>query len=102
MKGPGAALFLLLFTVSSLIAAEKQKIVATFSIVAVDPETGDLGVAVQSKFPNVRQVVPWLKAGVGGRSNPGDGKHGLWREGSGFIGKRRNSGGSGKDSDVDR
>lgn len=41
------------------------KIVATFSIVAYDPETGDLGVAVQSKFPNVRAVVPWAKAGVG-------------------------------------
>ena len=38
---------------------------STFSIVAFDPETGDLGVAVQSKFPNVRPVVPWAKAGVG-------------------------------------
>ena len=42
-----------------------EKIVSTFSIVAYDPETGDLGVAVQSKFPNVRPVVPWAKAGVG-------------------------------------
>ncbi len=38
---------------------------STFSIVAVDLETGDLGVAVQSKFPNVRALVPWLEAGVG-------------------------------------
>lgn len=38
---------------------------ATFSIVAYDPDNGDLGVAVQSKFPNVRPVVPWAKAGVG-------------------------------------
>jgi len=38
---------------------------ATFSIVAVDPENGDVGVAVQSKFPNVRPVVPWAEAGVG-------------------------------------
>ncbi|PWT90475.1 MAG: fimbrial assembly protein FimA [Acidobacteria bacterium] len=38
---------------------------ATFSIVAFDPENGDLGVAVQSKFPDVRPVVPWAKAGVG-------------------------------------
>src|SRR5262245_52490567 len=43
----------------------KQKVVSTFSIVAYDPESGDLGVAVQSKFPNVRPVVPWAKAGVG-------------------------------------
>lgn len=43
----------------------RQKVVSTFSIVGYDPETGDLGVAVQSKFPNVRPVVPWAKAGVG-------------------------------------
>jgi uncharacterized Ntn-hydrolase superfamily protein len=46
-------------------AAEHQKIVSTFSIVAYDPQNGDLGVAVQSKFPNVRAVVPWAKAGIG-------------------------------------
>lgn len=40
-------------------------LVATFSIVAVDLENGDVGVAVQSKFPNVRPVVPWARAGVG-------------------------------------
>ena len=38
---------------------------STFSIAAFDPQTGDLGVAVQSKFPNVRAVVPWGEAGVG-------------------------------------
>jgi uncharacterized Ntn-hydrolase superfamily protein len=38
---------------------------ATFSITGFDPQTGDLGVAVQSKFPNVRAVVPWAEAGVG-------------------------------------
>ena len=37
----------------------------TFSIVAFDPATGDLGVAVASKFPCVGAVVPWAKAGVG-------------------------------------
>lgn len=37
----------------------------TFSIVAVDPDNGDLGVAVASKFPCVGAVVPWAKAGVG-------------------------------------
>ena len=37
----------------------------TFSIVALDPVTGDLGVAVQSKFLAVGAVVPWAKAGVG-------------------------------------
>ena len=40
-------------------------LVSTFSIVAVDTTTGEMGVAVQSKFPNVRAVVPWAQAGVG-------------------------------------
>jgi uncharacterized Ntn-hydrolase superfamily protein len=39
--------------------------VATFSIVGFDPATGDLGVAVQSKFFGVGSVVPWARAGVG-------------------------------------
>jgi uncharacterized Ntn-hydrolase superfamily protein len=38
---------------------------STFSIVGIDPATGDVGVAVQSKFPNVRPIVPWAEAGVG-------------------------------------
>ena len=37
----------------------------TFSIVARDPDTGDLAVAVQSKFLGVGAVVPWARAGVG-------------------------------------
>jgi uncharacterized Ntn-hydrolase superfamily protein len=37
----------------------------TYSIVARDPATGDLGIAVQSKFLAVGAVVPWAKAGVG-------------------------------------
>jgi uncharacterized Ntn-hydrolase superfamily protein len=37
----------------------------TFSIVAADPEKGDWGVAVASKFPAVGAVVPYAKAGVG-------------------------------------
>jgi len=39
--------------------------VATYSIVAFDPATGDLGIAVQSKVFGVGSVVPWAKAGVG-------------------------------------
>ena len=39
--------------------------VATFSIVGYDPETGALGIAVQSKFFAVGSVVPWAEAGVG-------------------------------------
>jgi uncharacterized Ntn-hydrolase superfamily protein len=40
-------------------------IVATFSVVGFDPATGDLGVAVESKFFGVGSVVPWAKANVG-------------------------------------
>ena len=50
---------------TSALTAEGEPLVSTFSIVALDPATGDLGIAVQSKFPNVRSVVPWAKAGVG-------------------------------------
>lgn len=38
---------------------------ATFSIVAVDPETGECGAAVASKYPDVGKVVPYVRAGVG-------------------------------------
>jgi uncharacterized Ntn-hydrolase superfamily protein len=37
----------------------------TFSIVALDPASGAIGVAVQSKFVAVGSVVPWAEAGVG-------------------------------------
>jgi uncharacterized Ntn-hydrolase superfamily protein len=38
---------------------------STFSIVAFDFKSGDLGVAVQSKFPAVGAVVPWARARTG-------------------------------------
>jgi uncharacterized Ntn-hydrolase superfamily protein len=54
----------------------------TFSSVGHDPATGEIGVAVQSKFPCVGAVVPWAKAGVGAIAtqawaNPQYGPHGL-------------------------
>lgn len=39
--------------------------VHTFSIVARDPATGELGIAVESKYFSVGSVVPWARAGVG-------------------------------------
>jgi uncharacterized Ntn-hydrolase superfamily protein len=42
-----------------------EKLAHTYSIVAWDSATGDLGVVVQSKFPNVGAIVPWARAGVG-------------------------------------
>jgi uncharacterized Ntn-hydrolase superfamily protein len=40
-------------------------LVHTYSIVARDPATGDLGVAVQSHWFSVGSVVAWAEAGVG-------------------------------------
>ena len=37
----------------------------TFSIVAADPEAGECGAAVASKYPAVGRVVPYARAGVG-------------------------------------
>jgi hypothetical protein len=39
--------------------------VSTFSIVAIDPANGDMGVAVASRYFSVGAVVPWALAGVG-------------------------------------
>jgi uncharacterized Ntn-hydrolase superfamily protein len=38
---------------------------STFSIVAADLETGEVGCAVQSKYFSVGSVVPWAWAGIG-------------------------------------
>lgn len=58
---------LLLALFLRLLAARSHSgpLVHTFSIVAHDPATGDLGVAVQSKYFGVGSVVPWARAGVG-------------------------------------
>jgi len=54
----------------------------TYSIIGFDPETEELGIAVQSKFIGVGSVVPWAKAGVGAvatqsYANPAYGPDGL-------------------------
>lgn len=65
-----AGLFLLLFISDTAIAQpEKQttprRPVHTYSIVARDPNTGELGVAVQSHWFSVGTSVAWAEAGVG-------------------------------------
>jgi len=42
-----------------------ERPVHTFSIVARDPKTGEIGVAVQSHWFSVGSIVPWAEAGVG-------------------------------------
>ncbi len=45
--------------------AASENLVATYSIVARDPETGDVGVAVQSNYFSVGTEASWAEAGVG-------------------------------------
>jgi len=46
-------------------AGRGQRPVHTYSIVARDPETGQMGVAVQSHYFSVGSIVTWAEAGVG-------------------------------------
>jgi uncharacterized Ntn-hydrolase superfamily protein len=66
MKITKAKLFVaalsLLLTLRSVAAPPSP---STFSIVAADPEAGEVGVAVASRFFSVGSVVPFAKAGVG-------------------------------------
>ncbi len=69
----------------TLLLAQKPSVmrpVHTFSIVARDPQTGDLGVAVQSHWFAVGAEVTWAEAGVGAIAtqsfiDPGYGQLGL-------------------------
>src|SRR5262245_9788793 len=54
-----------LFLLAALVLFQATSAMATFSIVAIDPKTGDLGVAVASRYFAVGTVVPWAEAGVG-------------------------------------
>ncbi len=59
-------LFVLFFTTILFVnKMNAQNEIATFSIVAADPSTGECGVAVASRFFAVGSVVPWAEAGVG-------------------------------------
>ncbi|HZO82794.1 MAG TPA: DUF1028 domain-containing protein [Candidatus Binataceae bacterium] len=54
----------------------------TYSIVARDPNTGELGIGVQSRFFAVGRLVPWIEGGVGAIAsqafvNPAYGYQGL-------------------------
>jgi uncharacterized Ntn-hydrolase superfamily protein len=43
----------------------------TFSIVAIDPRTGEAGVTVTTRNPCVGNAVPWVRAGVGALATQG-------------------------------
>ncbi len=57
--------FSILLILFSLHLLHAQENLATFSIVGRDSVTGELGVAVASRFFAVGNVVPWAKADVG-------------------------------------
>ncbi|HSJ65139.1 MAG TPA: DUF1028 domain-containing protein [Gemmatimonadaceae bacterium] len=64
------ALALLLLTAGTSSAQESAAwgdplVFHTFSIAAVDPRTGEVGVAVTTRVPCVGNGVPWVRAGVG-------------------------------------
>src|SRR5262252_929136 len=64
MKRTAFWLFFLL-VVATLAFPQSLPPVSTFSIVAIDPQNGDMGVAVASRYFSVGSVVPWAMAGVG-------------------------------------
>ena len=68
MKHLNVLIFSVLFS-SAICYAQfyesESPFVHTYSIVAFDPETGDMGVAVQSHWFSVGTVVTWGEAGVG-------------------------------------
>src|SRR3954449_11734008 len=61
-----------LLTLIALVLLSATSAMATFSIVAIDPKTGDLGVAVASRYFAVGSVVPWAEAGVGAIATQAD------------------------------
>jgi uncharacterized Ntn-hydrolase superfamily protein len=72
MKRLRPSLFLLLSILATLAVAQSLPPVSTFSIVAIDPQNGDLGVAVASRYFSVGSVVPWAMADVGAVATQAD------------------------------
>jgi len=72
MKRTLLRLSILLIAVSLASSQPKLPPVATFSIVAIDPQNGDMGVAVASRYFSVGSVVPWAMAGVGAVATQAD------------------------------
>lgn len=85
---PALAALLALSSLAGPAAAIEQP--STFSIVAYDSVTHELGVAVESKYFSVGRVVPWAEAGVGAVAtqanvNPSYGPKGLAMLASGMT-----------------
>lgn len=69
--------FCLIFLAGGLLRGDERPVlrpakVSTFSIVAIDAATGELGVAVASRYFSVGSVVPWAMADVGAIATQAD------------------------------
>ena len=62
---------------------------STYSIVARDPETGQLGVAVQTHQMCVGRVVPWLSRGVGAIATQSMANVSFWGDGAERAARKR-------------
>jgi len=65
MRQKNIGIILLLIASSLCMSQESIRPMHTYSIVAFDKETGQLGVAVQSHWFSVGPIVPWVESGVG-------------------------------------
>jgi uncharacterized Ntn-hydrolase superfamily protein len=65
LSAPAAAAAIAALVAPSWAGTSPVRPVATYSIVARDAATGELGVAVQSHWFSVGSMVPWAEAGVG-------------------------------------
>ncbi len=65
MKRCRALLWLVLCSWPVLVFADDIRPAHTYSIVAVDKQTGELGAAVQSHWFSVGSIVPWVESEVG-------------------------------------
>src|SRR5437016_14529547 len=67
-------LLVVILLISAAFQASAQSLppVSTFSIVAVDPQNGDLGITVASRYFSVGSVVPWAMADVGAVATQAD------------------------------
>src|SRR5690606_38319788 len=53
------------FSAQAQVFKAEEPLAHTYSIVARDPETGEMAVGVQSHWFSVGTAVPWVEAGVG-------------------------------------
>ena len=78
-EGPDGFIYLALEHAEELTAVVRlepvpndiEQLFHTFSIVAIDPSTGESGVAVTTRNPCVGNAVPWVRAGVGAVATQG-------------------------------